>query len=214
MDFSASTRPDPILVARPAIVFKNPTNPFMLGPLNPSTKLPIPSFKALPKSFSLSMHLTIKPEILSMAFPNASDSFILSRSFETQSPKADVISKIPPLNPNKLPTTFMIPPARSFINVTPISMTENTPLNVFLTLAAAESDNINLAVRSRTPSVILNNCCAVIGGNISRNASLIGAIILTRPLKAFLKLSIIAVLPPRSAHCLTIAFLASEVLLI
>ena len=95
-----------------------------------------------------------------------------------------------------------------------ISTTENKPLNVLLSLSAVSSPILIFSVKLLKPSVKLSNCLAVVGGKMSRKASLIGVTILTNPLKMLENPSINLVRPPKSAHSCTILFLASELSLI
>ena len=72
----------------------------------------------------------------------------------------------------------------------------NNPIKVRLRFSDPSSLSLSFAVNSFKPFVIATNCSAVAGGNISRNASLIGLIILMRPSNMFLKESIRSCRPP------------------
>ena len=162
--------------------------------------LPAQSPIAFPNSFILEIAFDINPTTPSIAFPNTLVSFMLFRKLNSQSPRDAVVSKMLPPRPLKFPNNLTIPPANSFIKVHPISITENNPLKVDFNFSDVVSLILILDVKSLMASVILRSCCAVVGGNISRNASLIGAMIDAIPSHAFQKDSMRASRPPRSFH--------------
>ena len=98
------------------------------------------------------------------------------------------------------PSSLVIAPPIVRRTFFPKSTMENSPLNVRLSLSAVSSLIFILAVKFLSPSVKANNCLAVIGGNISLKASLIGLTILEIPSKTFLRDSIKSLRPPKSLH--------------
>ena len=134
-----------------------------------------------------------------MALPNKLDSVIAPAILLVKLPNAAEIDKIPPLTPANLPISVVTPETMLFIIVTPTLITENIPLNVAFSLGAFFSVNsLKPAVRSRIRSVILSNCSEVVGGNISRKASLMGVMMFIKPSKAFLNESTSIARPPAS----------------
>ena len=137
----------------------------------------------------------MNPTTLSTAFPKTSDSFIESLRLLNQSPNDPAVFKTPSRSPVKLPSNLTMPEPTFLIKVKPISRTENNPLKIDFTFSACSSLSFKLAVKSRIRSVNLYNCSPVTGGNISRKASLMGAITLIKPLNEFHKACIIFSLP-------------------
>ena len=65
------------------------------------------------------------------------------------------------------------------------SSTEKSPLKVRPSLSAVSSERVSRSEKLRRVSVREYSWSAVAGGKISRNASLMGVMTLTRPLAAF-----------------------------
>ena len=143
-------------------------------------------------------------------FANTSVSFILSLRPLTQSPQEPVTSKMPSPNPVRFTTKSLTPPAIAFITVSPISRAAKNPLNVDFTFADCDSLSFKWLVNSLSDFVMLYKFLAVIGGNISLNASLTGFTTLANPSKAFRKASISSSLPPISFQPCNIELRASD----
>ena len=92
----------------------------------------------------------------------------------------------------------------------PKSTIENKPLKIRFTLSALSALNLNLAVKSFKCSVNAKSCLTVIGGKISRKASLIGLMILIRPSKEFFNESMRSARPPPFAQPSTSLLRASD----
>ena len=134
------------------------------------------------------------------AFTNMPDSLIDSRKEVRKSPIEPVTFKTPPPRPVRLLNNFEIPTIRVLTKSTPMPITENNPLKVDLSFSDSSLLSLILAVISLIFSVMSYNCCAVVGGNTSRKASLTGSIILIIPSKALRRDSIKAVRPPKFFH--------------
>ena len=154
------------------------------------------------------------PVILSTDLPNKLVLLIDVAIPLMKSPRDPVIFKTLPVKPNNFPTSVATAETIFVTTLTPSFITEKRPLNVDFSLADCLLFNLNFEVRSRIRSVISINCLAVIGGNISLKASLIGFIILIKPSKEFLRDSTSIVRPPPLAQSPTILLRASDELLI
>ena len=80
--------------------------------------------------------------------------------------------------------------------VLPMSRIAKTPLKVRFRFSVVSSPILKLAVKSRIRFEMSANCLPVIGGKISRKASLIGLKTSIKALNEFLMASMIAVRPP------------------
>ena len=127
------------------------------------------------------MTLTIVPRTLL----NTSPCLMNSSSLTSQSPKVPVTPSIPaprsPTPPRSEPTALNTAVTACLI----ISRTANKPLKVRFKFSEVVSLSFILSVRFLNASVKAYSCSEVIGGKMSRNASLIGAITLINPLAAF-----------------------------
>ena len=123
---------------------------------------------------------------------------IKSANATIPSPNLAVSPKIPPPRsptvPNNDEPAFTTATNTCFT----ISTIANSPLKVRLRLSEAVSLSLNFEVRFFKPSVNPTSFSAVIGGNISRNASLMGVMTLFKPSYTFLKDSIKSSLPPKT----------------
>ena len=139
---------------------------------------------------------------------------MVSSNLTRYSPKFAVRLSIPLPAGKNAPTKSTIPPVTAVNACFNISSTANTPLNVLFRLLLVSSLILKFSVKSRIFLVISANCCPVIGGNISLNASLIGLAMLSKPSNAFFTASISMVRPPRSFQSCNILFRASAEALI
>ena len=129
-----------------------------------------------------------------------SPSPVLSLSDVKKSPmKAVTLSNAStiPFNPPE-PINFPIGAANAVIPFLKRSTTENTPLNVRLSLSAISPLTLRLPVNEWNLSINPLSCSEVAGGNTSLKASFTGFITSPSALKIFLKDSIIFSLPPSS----------------
>ena len=167
-------------------------------------------FRYLPNSFILSIAFPKSPTIPSIALPNKLVSFIYFAIPLTKLPRDPVMLKMTPLKLVILLIRSAIALAAVLTITTPTFRTENIPSKVdFILPALLLVHSLKDPVKSRIPLVILISCSDVAGGNILRNASLIGLIIFINPSNAFFIASIPAARPPFSAHSPTTLFLAS-----
>ena len=137
-------------------------------PITEETPLPIPS-KAL--------------DIISLTLEKPSPALVPSFNLVKKSPMDAAISRIlSAIEPAESPVTKDNSGLRIAVNAfLPISNIENSPLNTDFTFLARSSERIRFLVKSLNLSVIVSKFLAVTGGNISRNASLIGLITLKIP---------------------------------
>ena len=124
--------------------------------------------------------------------------------------RADISrSRLPRLANPSDPISCPIGLRMAAITFLPMSKIEKKPLKVRLILSAVSPLILSLEVNSFSLAVKLASCFPVVEGNISLNASLIGATIDPIPSHVFQKDSMRSSLPPRSFHSRSISFRAS-----